>query len=636
MAETGTDTRAWRSMTLARGLGFLFIAAGILVNKWSLAWLLAADQQIGSDIFAIAIASMQAIMIIAGIYLVLRINPLRVSRLVFVPALIIAAIGAWGTMGYLINPPPDFSKATLPNFDCSNATRPCNNAAELGLDDLPRYGKGVAIVDFDSDGLQDLFLTDADPRVRSDWGTASFYRQNPDGKFARVDLGLQADDFYATWAVSFGDYDNDGDPDLLAAGGGYEGPGSIAFYENQVNEGHGFVPRTAEVGLSQINESATSNGVARWWGISWADYNNDGFSDVALTRVQGQPLLLANTGKKAFVDATTKSGIEITNAWRRDGKNPVWIDYDNDGDSDLYLAGIGSHFLFRNDDDGAQFSNVTASVIDPVMPPTNWLYQPTAPAIFAAAALDFNQDGRDDLYFGRQVEQDLILINEGGTFRPLGRESGIDASLTPKQNLAKTHENTMGLGIADLNNDGWPDIVIGTGEPERAAADLIYCNQRGLKVERCTVYISAAADQPWYTRAHGVASGDLNNDGTNDLLMSLGGHALWDIDNDSDSREYTAVFLTPPDPAQRTATLVLEGTRSNRDALGAKIKVTADETHHYTIRSAQGFQSQNSQALVVSLGNSEAATIEVRWPAGGKSIRQVKAGDRLRIVEGSD
>jgi hypothetical protein len=492
-------------------------------------------------------------------------------------------------------------------------------------------------VDFNGDGLQDLFLTDADPRVRSDWGMASFYRQNPDGKFTRVDLGLQADDFVATWPVSFADYDNDGDPDLLAAGGGYEGAGSIAFYENQVNEGNGFVRRISEVGLDQINESATRKGLSRWWGISWADYDNDGFPDAALARIQGQPLLLRNTGKKSFVDVTVKSGIEITNGWRRDGKNPVWIDYDDDGDPDLYLAGIGSHFLFRNDENGAKFVDVTASVLDPAMPMRNWLYQPTAPTVFSAAALDFNQDGRDDLYFGRQVEQDFIMINEGGTFRALGRESGIDASLTHKQNLAKIHENTMGLGIADLNGDGFPDVVIGTGEPERAAADLIYCNQGGLKVERCTSYISATTDQAWYTRGHGIASGDLNNDGTIDLILSLGGHARWDIDNDGDSREYTAVFLTPPDPAQRTATLILEGTRSNRDALGARIKIVADNnTRYQTVRSAQGFQSQNSQAIVVSLGAAENATVEVRWPAGGKSVRQVKANERVRITEGAD
>lgn len=607
----------------------LMLSAAVLVNKWSLGWLLAADKHIGNPVALIFIATAQAALIVAAVYLLLRREPLRLSPIYSVIPLLLTAVGSWGMVGYILNPPDDFSRPTFPRFDCSAIDLPCNSAAAMGLADLRRYGKGLAIVDFDGDGWEDIFITDADPREASDAGRSGFYRNTGDGRFEPVDMGIDDTDLISVWAVAFGDYDNDGDPDLLLAGGGYEGPGFVAFYENQVNEGRGFVRRTTEVGLDEINQQAY-----RWWGISWADYNNDGWLDAVLTRIQGDPVLLMNTGQRSFVNVTDAVGIDIGNSWRRDGKNSVWLDYDNDGDLDLYLAGIGSHFLFRNDAAGSVFTDVTAEVLDPIMP-GNWLYQAGSPAVFAAVAFDFNQNGLDDLYLGRQVEQDLVLINEGGRFIALGREVGIDASLSGKRNLAKVHENTMGLGVGDINDDGWPDIVIGTGEPERAAADIIFCNRSGQRFERCSDYLSGNADRAWFTRAHGIAFGDLNNDGTTNLVLNLGGHALWDVDSGADSREFTAAFVAPAHPERRTATLILEGTRSNRDAIGARIKVMQEggAVHYYVVRSAQGFQSQNSRSMLVALGKSERATVEVQWPAGGTTLQTVEAGQRLKIVE---
>jgi len=191
------------------------------------------------------------------------------------------------------------------------------------------------------------------------------------------------------------------------------------------------------------------------------------------------------------------------------------------------------------------------------------------------------------------------------------------------------------LGIGDLFDDGWPDVIVGSGDPKRADEDVVFCNRGGI-FERCTEILRGNADGPMRTRTHGVAFGDVNRDGATDVFQSLGGDNWWDRKLGIDSREYGALFVANPSPETNTATLMFEGTASNRDGIGARVRVIADETHYYTVRSTQAFQSQNDIALIVTLGDADVGQVEVTWPSGIVMEFAVAAGERRTVVEGED
>ena len=544
------------------------------------------------------------------------------KRIILWGGLVVLIVGIALAIGLYMRPPIDYRVATYPQFNCGSADRYCNTATAAGLMDIKRYGKGAAFADINGDGFIDIFAADAEPRDNADWGVSTFYINNGDGSFTATDIGVSDEDLLSSWNGSFADMDNDGDQDLLLVGGGYAGKGRIALYENRMQEEGVFVSVTESAGLQAQNDA-----LYRWWGIGWADYDNDGFLDVAVSKVYGDALLFHNNGDNTFTDVTEKIGITTPIPKKRDGKNIVWFDYDGDGDLDLYYAGIEAHIFYENLE-GKFFLDVTDKVFAGLMP-ENWIYTAGAPVVFAAAAADFNQDGAEDLYLGRQIEQDLVLINDGkGGFSAGGRDAGIDTNLSAKDNKKVVFENTMGLGVGDLFDDGWPDIIIGSGDPVRADEDVIFCNKGGV-FERCTEVLRDNADGPLRTRTHGVAFGDVNNDGTTDVFQSFGGHAPWDVKSGIDSREQAGLFVQNPVADMNTASLLLEGVAVNRDAIGARIKLTAADTHYYTVRSTQAFQSQNDRVIVLALGSATEGIVDITWPNGVATQVKLSAGDRM-------
>ena len=130
-----------------------------------------------------------------------------------------------------------------------------------------------------------------------------------------------------------------------------------------------------------------------------------------------------------------------------------------------------------------------------------------------------------------------------------------------------------------------------------------------------------------------MAFGDVNNDGYSDVFQNFGGHAPWDRKSGIDSREKAALFVRNPAANVNTAVLLLEGVSGNRDAIGARLKVSAEETHYYTVRSTQAFQSQNDPRLILSLGNAASGQVEITWPGGATSTVSINAGDRIKLTE---
>jgi hypothetical protein len=485
-----------------------------------------------------------------------------------------------------------------------------DRAKEAGLADAPGYGKAVSIIDVNGDGWEDLWDSNTNQRQPSPKhpSVPRFYLNKKDGSFKPYDLGIDPDDLEFSWGAAWADFDNDGDPDLLIASGGLLGRGSLALYENRWKEQQKLVKLPAGIAPTK----------RQWWGASWGDFDNDGCVDFAAIARENRAWIYRNNCDKTFTEVAQKLGIA---AAFKDGKNPVWFDIDNDGDQDLYLSASRFHRLYRNDGD-ARFADITSRLGD---------FKPL-PLTVASVSADFNHDGNLDLYLGRQMDQDMIAFGAGdGTFKRAGRQIGIKTKIRPDRS-----ENTMGLGLGDVDNDGHLDILIGTGSPDQKQYDLVFCSRPkddgkfGVEFYSCG---SFAKEGHGKIQTHGIALGDLDQDGSNDIVFNLGGAPGWDVDNGAESRGMNTLYSRKGGNNQ-TAQFRLEGVDSNRDAIGARIRVTVSpegkppQIFHYSVRSAEGFQSQNSSWQLVNLMGTEQAAVELRWPSGRVSQHTIRVGAR--------
>jgi hypothetical protein len=511
------------------------------------------------------------------------------------------------------------SRSTTPD---PGQDRYIESSDAVGLGNVIGYGRGAAFVDIDGDGFDDLFVADSDNRHRTDdFAVSQMYLNKRDGTFEPVDIGINSEDLIGTWVGSFADYDQDGDPDILIANGGYTMASSLAFYENRMSTHNRFVDVTSASG---ITGSTTKPDNSFWWGAAWADYDNDGWLDVIITRRNSSALLLHNEGDKTFTETGMALGINIENML--DSKNPVWFDFDEDGDQDLYLAGMDVHAFYENRvNTGQGFTDITDLL---------GLSSERYPVVFAAITADLDQDGHEDLYLGRWDEQDYILFSDGkGHFQALGPEAGLDAIL---EYSSVPYENTMGLGIGDLHDDGYPDILIGTGAPSWTGADIVFCNNGNRSFSRCTDLLIDKDDNHMQTRAHGVVFADVNRDGYTDFFWNLGGWSIHDLRfREEESRETNKYYIRDTSEEPSSAWVTLQGTTSNIDAIGSRVEVTYENNkkRYYFIHSTTGFQSQNSKELLIPLFGFNQAQLEITWPKGNKSQHVITSGVNHRIIE---
>jgi enediyne biosynthesis protein E4 len=513
----------------------------------------------------------------------------------------------------------------VPTFEIPNTCAPgtifCEQAAELGFHDGPAYGRGVALVDVDGDGWTDVWRSDSGRWEDGKPLRSGLFRNMGDGRFEPWDVGIADEHVDMNWAGIFGDIDGDGAQDLVLLNGGYEGVHVCAVYRNAVRETGRFEDVTTRSGL--FTSAST------WWSGAFADYDGDGDLDLVVVRAVDDDdpetrkvFLYENDGRGAFRDVTIEVGIPDI---RGDLKNPVWLDYDRDGDQDLVLIrAIPAHDLgeltglYENrGEDG--FVRVPTSVFpgdaiasDPIL-------------VFAAAAADFDQDGWEDLYLGRWDSQDLVFRNRhDGTFEMLGAEIGIDAP---------SELNTMGLGVGDMTGDGYPDVFVGPGDPQFARPPVVYCNRGGstLGFERCDDdFVAGVPEARW----HGVAFGDLNRDFRVDVVANIGGFAKYDRENGTDTAEWFSVFVNHSAPQGGAVRLRLVGTTSPAVPLGAHLRLDADRRVYHTLHGAQGFQSINDEWVVLPMGESTKADAHVHWPSGHVEIFSVIAGTEAVLVEG--
>jgi hypothetical protein len=476
---------------------------------------------------------------------------------------------------YLIPPSAFASKENVGRF--------VDVAPALGLDAMGGAG-GAIVDDFDNDGFLDVVETTLDPCM-----PMSLYRNGGDGTFADVSARSKLAEQTGGINCVQADYDNDGWLDVFVMRGGWEFPMRNSLLRN--NRDGTFSDVTLESGLLSVDHPTHS--------AAWADYDNDGWVDLYVGHEHTPSQLFRNRGDGAFEDVSAKAGVGHT-AFT---KGVAWGDYDDDGFPDLYVSNYDAdNFLYRNRGDGT-FEEVAArlGVEKPRWSFPTWFW-------------DYDNDGRLDLFVasytfagGEWVRPYLGLPRQGDSmklYRNVGK--GAFADVTEVTGLDRG-VSAMGANFGDVDNDGFLDFYLGTGAPTFTALmpNLLYRNRDG----KSFVDVTTSSGTGHLQKGHGVAFADLDNDGDQDLFENVGGAVPGDT--------YTNVLFENPGHGNNWISIKLVGVKSNRAAIGAKLRLTlAGGAVRYREVSSGG--SFGASPLVQHVGIGRAtriASLEVTWPS---------------------
>src|ERR1700678_1783582 len=488
---------------------------------------------------------------------------------------------------------------------------------------------GVALFDYNNDGLLDIFFVNGgrltSPLPASDdfdrhdpkyWNR--LYRQNKDGSFTDVteQAGLaNAGDGNYGMGVAVGDYDNDGYPDLYVTSYGK----NILYHNN----GDGtFTDVTAKAGVA-------GGGWAGSAGFFY--YDKDGKLDLFVTRYMEWDtkhskncggnyhtycppeefpattnILYHNNGDGTFTDVSQRSGIA---AKKGRALGVAFADYDDDGFTDIFVANDGMRqFLFHNNGNGtftecALEAGAALTIDGRPLSGMGIVFQ------------DYDNDGRPDILVTVLPREIYALFhNDGdGSFSYRSLQAGLG--------LLSAASSGWGVGLEDFDNDGWKDLFVAQShvlDNVEAIDHMLHYKEtpllalnHGGHFERADSGVTAPI------AGRGVAFGDLNNDGWMDVVVTtLGGEPL---------------VLFNRGGVGHWLSIVLRGTRSNRDGIGARVVANGQTRFASTSGS---YISSSDKRLHFGLGAAEIAKVEVHWPSGAHQILEnVKADQFLEIRE---
>jgi hypothetical protein len=509
------------------------------------------------------------------------------------------------------------SEAKLPEFP--------EIAASAGVD-ITGHAGGVVVEDFDGDGLLDILVSSSGPLDQM-----HLFHNNGDGSFtdATRKSGLMGEIGGLNMVVT--DYNNDGHPDVLVLRGGWWGKQGCYPMSLLRNNGNGtFDDVTEEAGLLSAAPTQTA---------AWADFDGDGWLDLVVghesTADDLHPSqLFHNNHNGKFTEVGAASGLAELGFV----KGVAWGDYNNDGRPDLYVSVMnGRNRLFRNDGPrdlhditkGWRFTDVTAAagVAQQKNSFATWFFDYDNdgwPDIFVAGySLESTADiGAFEMGLPVSAEKPKLYRNmHDGTFRDVSTEVHLDRAIL-----------TMGANFGDLDNDGWLDIYLGTGDSTYQALlpNEMFRNEEGRRFEDVTT----AGNFGHLQKGHGIAFADLRRSGFEDIFEEMGGAQPGD--------SFQSALYRNPGNGNHWITLKLEGVRSNRAAFGARIDVVV-KTPGGGLRHIDrmvGFGSSfggNPLEQHIGIGAADSvAEIIVKWPATGiiDRIRAIQADRRYRLSEG--
>jgi len=496
---------------------------------------------------------------------------------------------------------------------------------------------GVALIDYDRDGWPDIYFTnapDVDMQLAGKKARSALFHNNHDGTF--TDVTEKAGVGYPCWAMgaAVGDYNNDGWPDLLVTC--FNG---VVLYRN--NGDGTFTDVTKQSGLDKDSGWATGAAFGDYDGDGWADlfvphYARLNLSDLPefgskitctyhTIKVQcgprglpGDPdALYHNNGDGTFTDVAAAAGVEDSQGLL--GLGSIWSDFDNDGRIDLFVANdSGPNYLYRNNGNGT-FTDVAANS------GTAFSRDGNEQANMGIAVNDYNHTGWESIFVSHFSEDyGTLWRNEGNwSFTDVSYPSGIARSTWPY----------VGWGdvFADIDNDGWADLFLVNGHvyPQVDGAHLIskyrqpkllFINMGDGQFADMSNSGGEALARPQVSR--GVAAGDLFHDGKVDLVV--------------ENLQGEPMILRPQGgPRYHWISFELAGTKSNRLALNARVRVTSGDLSQIDeVRSGGSYMSQNDLHLHFGLGeHRQADNVEIHWPSGASEVLTNLAADRFYCVE---
>lgn len=448
-------------------------------------------------------------------------------------------------------------------------------------------------------------------------GQLRYFRNQGDGTFKEETEQAGLTGLFGGINMAQADYDNDGDADVVVVRGAWLDQQGRQPNSLLQNQGNGrFRDVTFEVGLGDDRFPSACG--------AWMDFDNDGDVDLYIVNEEAPAQLYRNDGPDGFTDIAPSAG--VTNG--RYGKTASWGDFNNDRWPDLYVSNLGgNNRLYQNNGDGT-FRDVAESlgVVDPHFSFPCWFW-------------DVNNDGRLDLYvasYETQVEyvaaeyldvdlrgepDRLYLGNADGGFDEVASEFGLTRTTQP-----------MGSNFGDLDQDGYPDFYLGTGYPsyEALMPNLMFHNRGGTRFEDVTV----AGGFGHLQKGHGTAFADLDNDGDQDVFTQMGGAYPGDA--------FGNVLFENPGPANHWLRVKLIGSKSNRAGLGARIRIELLEagerrTVYKWVNSGGTFGASPLEPQIGLGQATEIAILEVYWPTSDTTQRfeQVPL-DRFVVIHEDD
>jgi len=534
-------------------------------------------------------------------------------------------IAYMSTAGYPSEVPPQFL-LKVKDDDSSHTVSPFVNVAmNIGVNYKCIAG-GTIIDDFNNDGYPDI--------VMSSWSLTEpmrYYRNNRDGSFTDVSDSSGLGYLTGGLHIEQTDYNNDGYKDIFVLRGGWKGkfgknPNSLLR-----NNGDGtFTDVTKASGLLSFHPSQTA---------TWADFNNDGWLDVFIGNetTPGEEThpcqLFINNKNGTFTEIAEQANCAIV----RFVKGVTSADYDNDGRTDIFLSTLnGNKILLKN---------ITAKggpvKFEDVSEPAGLTHNLTR--TFPTWFWDYDNDGWPDIlvcsyeftnslsYYAAAESINQPIGNTGKIFLFRNKHDGTFEDVSSKTGL-NSIAFAMGSNFGDIDNDGYPDFYLGTGNPQLSSAvpNKLFKNINGNHF----LDVTTSARVGNLQKGHAVSFADLDNDGNEDIYIKMGGAYTGDAFENS-------LYLNTGQNNNHWVNLVLTGVRSNKAAVGARIKLTFKDhdTPRSVYKDVNSGGSFGSNPLSQHIGIGAATTVdkaEITWPVTGKTqtFYNLPTNTNIRITEG--
>ena len=559
----------------------------------------------------------------------MALRPRKLSSAVFCAGLVLACLLFCRNQGLLAQAGASPGSVHFTNITDASGIKfthfKGNNGVSINREE---FGPGVCVGDFDGDGRQDIyFVNGRDLYDRGISVSNALYHNNGDGRFTDVTEKAGVPGTGYGLGCVWGDYDNDGFPDLF-----------VTQYGRNVlyrNNGDGtFTDATDKAGVAGLESGSFHSGA------TFFDYDRDGFldlyvgsyvaldpdgpryCDIGTTKSSCPPsaykgstnALYHNNGDGTFTNVT-----RAMNMLQPKGKNLSVgaADYDNDGWPDLFVANDGVEAYLYHNQQGKRFEEIAV--------PSGMAFS-AGGHLMAAMCIslgDYDNDGWLDLYISDfQGSSDHVWHNDGnGNLDEVSDTLGI---IAPTHNVL-----SFGGGFFDYDNDGWLDLFIGNGhvypEIEQASPgtrykqlNSLFHNERGRRFSDTTA--TAGIDQQTPRVARGVAFADLDNDGFVDIVVANNGDPPLILRNSGSGGHFLNFKLI--------------GTRSNRDGMGARIHLVAGGISQIReIAGGGSYLSQSDLRANFGLGSeSTAKLVEITWPSGRKQSFRDVAGDNFYVA----